>query len=87
MTAHLVSRRGLALVLAWALSLLAVGAWSTATAQRSSDEPRVFSGNDLGFRVDSVGKGGVRVGALVVRIEGKWVETELSPKMRMRPAR
>jgi hypothetical protein len=87
MTAQLLTRRGLVLALAWAISLLVVGAWSTATAQRSSEQPTVISGNDLGFRVDSVGKGGVRIGTLVVRIDGKWVDTEFSPKMAMRPAR
>jgi hypothetical protein len=82
-----ISRRGFALVVAWVISLLVVGAWSRVTAQRSSEEPRVISGNDLGFRVNSAGKNGVPVGALVVRIDGKWVDTELSPKMAMRPVR
>ena len=37
--------------------------------------PTVFSGADLGFRVE-VKKGATPVGRLVVRIDGKWVEVE-----------
>lgn len=38
--------------------------------------PTVLSGDDVGFRVEAE-QGGVAVGRLVVRIDGKWVEAEL----------
>jgi hypothetical protein len=38
--------------------------------------PTVLSGDDIGFRVEAE-QGGVAVGRLVVRIDGKWVEAEL----------
>ena len=38
--------------------------------------PTVLSGENVGFRVEGE-QGGVAVGRLVVRIDGKWVEAEL----------
>ena len=38
--------------------------------------PTVLSGDNVGFRVEGE-QGGVAVGRLVVRIDGKWVEAEL----------
>jgi hypothetical protein len=51
-------------------------AW--ATAQLRSPEPvtpTVFSGNDIGFRMEGR-RGTTPVGAIVVRIDGEWVEVE-----------
>jgi hypothetical protein len=43
-------------------------------AQGRQGEPRVLSGPDIGFRIDGVNPAGEPVGALVVRIDGKWIE-------------
>jgi hypothetical protein len=37
----------------------------------------VLSGGDIGFRVDGV-RGNLPVGRFVVRVDGRWVEPELS---------
>ena len=39
--------------------------------------PRVMSGSDIGFRVEGL-RGERVVGRLVVRVDGRWVETELT---------
>ena len=65
-----------------ALSLAAVSAWShTREPQKPNREPEVIVGPDLGFRVDSH-RGDTPVGALVVRVDGKWVEVEFGGKFR-----
>ena len=46
------------------------------------NEPTVLSGQDLGFRVDGIGRDGVPVGALVVRVGGKWVTPQFQPGLR-----
>jgi hypothetical protein len=37
-------------------------------------EPQVLSGADIGFRVDHEDRDGARVGTLVVKVDGKWVD-------------
>jgi hypothetical protein len=79
------SQRALTIFFVWVLSLIAAGALGTVWAQREKPEPVVLSGSDIGFRVDRVDGNGVRVGALVVRVDGKWVDVEFGGHMR--PAR
>jgi hypothetical protein len=75
-------KRRVVLGVLWILSLVAVGAWSHAQqSQVPSREPEVIFGPQLGFRVDSH-RGDTPVGALVVRVEGKWVEVEFGGKFR-----
>jgi len=74
------------LALLWALSLLAVGAISSsAQAQRPggrpglpfnflTESPTVVSGNDVGFRIERT-QDGIPIGRLVVRVDGRWVDT------------
>lgn len=45
------------------------------TLRESGDQPMVFSGSDLGFRVERM-DGRIPVGRLVVRINGQWVEVQ-----------
>lgn len=73
--------RRLALAAAWMLSLIIAGMLGSTQAQRSGGAPQVLSGSDVGFRVEGT-KGDVRVGTLVVRIDGRWVEVEFSAKIR-----
>ena len=69
-----------------ALLMLAVGAWGSAQAQfqlpqlqgvQPVQPPIVLSGSDIGFRVDGR-KGDSPVGRLVVRVNGQWVDAEIS---------
>ena len=39
--------------------------------------PRVMTGTDIGFRVEGL-RGERLVGRLVVRVDGRWVETDLT---------
>lgn len=72
-------------------TLVGAGAAGTAAAQQVSPlevftaeqpEPLVLSGSDLGFRVERTRRDGVRIGSLVVKVEGKWVEAELGHGIR-----
>jgi hypothetical protein len=47
-----------------------------------SNEPRVLSGSDLGFRIHGTARDGAPIGELVVRIDGKWVPTQFQPVLR-----
>jgi hypothetical protein len=68
----------------WAGSLIAVGA-ATAAAQRAPgvlpavpglllENQTVVSGEDIGFRLDRV-RDGVPIGHVVIRVDGRWVDT------------
>jgi hypothetical protein len=69
----------------WAISLIGVGA--TAAAQRLPGAPvnqmptlllenqSVLTGEEIGFRVERV-VDGVPVGHVVVRVDGRWVDTQ-----------
>ena len=63
-------------VLLWLLSLVptAVVTASIVMAQTRPTEPRILSGDDIGFRVEGNDpRTGNPTGTLVVRIDGKWV--------------
>lgn len=83
-------RARIGLIIFWAASVVAVGAWAHAQAPSvpapASQPPTVISGNDLGFRVDSR-KGKTPVGTLVVRVDGQWVEVEFAVGMKRLTAR
>lgn len=56
-----------------------IGGWASAEVlQRRQtipvDPPVIVSGADVGFRIEGR-RGGVRVGSIVVRVDGKWVAT------------
>jgi hypothetical protein len=77
------------LALLWVVSLFMVA--SVAKAQvfeppRPLPEPRVVSGPDFGFRIESE-QGGVPVGKLVVRVNGKWIEARVGSFPGTRPVR
>jgi hypothetical protein len=59
----------------------AVVAGSSVVAGQSN-EPRVLSGSDLGFRIEGMSRDGAPIGALVVRIDGKWVSPQFQPSIR-----
>ena len=68
-------------------SVLGVGAGGMAVAGEivtagQSIEPRVLSGSDLGFRVDGIARDGSPIGAIVVRIDRKWVSPQFQSGVR-----
>ena len=65
-------------------SLLGAGAGGAAVAVAAgqSTEPRVLSGSDLGFRVEGIAKDGAPIGAIVVRVDGKWVVPQFQSGLR-----
>jgi hypothetical protein len=71
-------RRGLVCWSVVSLVVVAVLASALAFAQ-AKPEPRVLSGSDIGFRIEGMNRAGLPMGTLVVRIDGKWVETVPSP--------
>ena len=68
-----------AVIVVWLISLVV----TAAIAQSSETTPKkgtVLSAPDIGFRIDSY-DGAKLVGALVVRVDGRWIE----PKSDVRP--
>lgn len=64
-----------------ALILGAGTAWATSQSQLVAVNPvtpRVVTGEDLGFRVEGLRGGTTPVGTLVVRVNGEWVEAEVT---------
>lgn len=69
----------------WTLSLVVVAVGSAwAQAPRPPDAggrfsplqlPTIVSGNDVGFRVERL-QNGIPIGKLVVRLDGRWVDTD-----------
>jgi hypothetical protein len=74
-------------VLCWLASLVLVAMASMAFAQRGPrlPEPRVLSGEDIGFRVEGIDPSGKPMGTLVIRVNGNWVE--IGSSMGPRPAK
>jgi hypothetical protein len=76
------------LAILWALSLLVVGTLSSSLqAQRRqgfsflTESPTVVFGNDVGFRIERV-QDGIPVGKVVVRVDGRWVDTIVPSSIR-----
>jgi hypothetical protein len=44
-------------------------------------------GDDVGFRISGTTSRGVRRGTLMVRVDGKWVDAELAPRLSVVPIR
>jgi hypothetical protein len=62
------------LVLLWIVSLVVVAMATFAFAQGRLAQPQMLSGNDIGFRVESIDLGGKAVGTWMVRYNGNWIE-------------
>jgi hypothetical protein len=67
-------------------SFLGAGTGSAAVAGEivaaAQSNERVLSGSDVGFRVDGTAKDGAPIGAIVVRIDGKWVSPQFQAGVR-----
>ena len=58
---------------------LLTGKWAGAQAVGVTPvPPRVMTGDEIGFRVEGL-RGDTPVGRVVVRVNGRWVEAEISP--------
>ena len=70
--------------LLWLVSLVIVSALraALAVAQTRLPEPRVLSGNDIGFRVEGRDVSGNPTGTFVVRINDEWREVGFWPYLR-----
>jgi hypothetical protein len=63
--------------LMWAFSLIVVAAVTAGQAKlyRQLPEPKVLSGEDVGFRVEGM-YGEQPTGTIVIRVNGKWVDVQ-----------
>ena len=68
-------------VLAAALTAGAGVAYSQVAIRPQPVAPKVFSGEDIGFRM-TARKGDTPVGQLVVKVDGDWKEVEFSYAMK-----
>ena len=73
------------LILFWCVSLVLVSMATFAFAQGRFSEPRVLSGDDVGFRVEGQDLSGKPSGTLMVRINGNWME--VGARMTPRPVK
>ena len=66
------------LAILWVLSLIVVGVTSAlAQPQRGrvvTEAPTVIFGDDVGFRMERT-RDGMAVGKVVVRVDGRWIDT------------
>jgi hypothetical protein len=74
-------------IMLWVASLLVVGLASAFAAQGLTQgqlpEPRIISGSDIGFRLESIDPySGRPAGRLVVQVDGEWIEVAFSPATR-----
>ena len=72
------TRKRIALIVVWALSVIIAGvlAHAQTPAQRgNTPAPTIISGSDLGFRVTRQ-QGNRVTGTFVVRINGEWLDAE-----------
>jgi len=70
---------------AWFVSLVVVAMATFAVAQSRFPEPRIVSGNDIGFRVEGTDLSGRPMGTLMVRVNGQW--NEVGASMTVRPVK
>jgi hypothetical protein len=77
------------LALFWLASLVLVvmvmATFANAQLGPRLPEPRIISGDDIGFRVEGVDLSGKPMGTLVIRVNGNWVE--IGSSMGPRPAK
>jgi hypothetical protein len=73
-------RTRIAVVVLWIASLFTVAAIASAQLGQvvPLPEPKVFTGTDIGFRVEG-SQGDTPVGHIVVKVDGKWVEAQMGP--------
>lgn len=70
------------LALGAALTAASALAYAQAAIRPQAVEPKVYVGEDLGFRM-TARKGDTPVGQLVIRVDGEWKEVEFSYGMKL----
>jgi hypothetical protein len=70
-------RRAIVLAALWLASLIVVSTWTAAQA-RNDATPTAYAGENFGFRASQPGG---KEGVLVIRINGQWVEAQLSARV------
>lgn len=70
-------KRKLSLLAFLMVFLMAIGGCGT---KENKHEIKIFSGNDLGVRVDGR-ENDIVYGTFMVRVEGKWHEVRISPRV------
>ena len=93
------SRRVLVVTVLWLCSLMAAAGIGTGAAQRQvvpgepvapseiQPESRMVTGENLAFVIERTGPDGAPVGTLMIRVDGKWMRAELSPRWGVHPVR
>jgi hypothetical protein len=69
------------------VALVAARSWAQVPVPRAVvpvPTPTVISGNDIGFRVEGLRGRTTPVGRLVIRVDGQWVEPEISESAQTR---
>lgn len=87
MRERVIGTRSVSLGVVIAVSACTLGYVTGAAAQpepRTINLPQVLSGENIGFLP---AREGSRVGKLMIRIDGKWVEAQLGPGMQVLPAK
>jgi hypothetical protein len=69
------ARRVVVLGALWLASVIAISALTAAQVRNTAT---VYSGENIGFRPSSPGG---KMGVLVVRINGEWVDAQLAPRL------
>ena len=72
-------------ILFWLASLVLVSMTTFALAQGRLAEPRMLSGDDIGFRMEGTDLSGKPTGTFMVRLNGNWVE--VGSTMTVRPVK
>ena len=78
-------RKHLTVVVLVVLGLVGAGVWASAQMYLAEpvDPPVVLSGPDLGFRIEER-RGEAVYGRLVVRVDGQWIEVNVSGPSQLR---
>ena len=63
----------------WLASLIFVSFGAFAAAQTRLPEPRILSGNDIGFQVERTDVNGKPIGKWMLRFNGQWTELGTQP--------
>ena len=61
------------------LVVLVVAALATFAGAQTRLQPRVLSGDDVGFRIEGINAMGRPFGRWVIRVNGEWVEVGSQP--------
>lgn len=64
-----------------------VGPVAPPAPQMVLPESQMVTGENLAFVIERTGRDGAPIGTLMIRVDGKWMRAELSPRWGVRPVR